>query len=121
MEVRSCGPPQFFWGYLKIYTLDDVTLSQAQTADTMYNIALVHKRLHNYTKCRECFESAAFQMEQFHGKDHPEVLDARRQMERARELQADRAITVTTGVTSIGSFLEQEETSMDAGEYDSNV
>jgi hypothetical protein len=37
------------------------------TADTMYNIALVHKRLHNYVKCRECFASAAFQMEQLHG------------------------------------------------------
>ena len=70
--------------FVTLFILDALsqpTLRSMQPkADTMYNVALVHKRLHNYTRCVASFESAAFSMAQVHGPDHPDVLDANLQV-----------------------------------------
>jgi tetratricopeptide (TPR) repeat protein len=57
-----------------------------QTADTVYNVALVHRHLKDYAASAECFEEAAEVFSKVRGESDPDVKDARIQANRMRQL-----------------------------------
>ena len=57
-----------------------------QTADTLYNVALVQRHLKEYAASAESFEEAAEIFSKAHGDKHADVKDARIQANRMRQL-----------------------------------
>lgn len=55
-------------------------------ADTLYNLALVYKRLKNFSASLDSFAKAADMMAAIHGEEHPETKDARTQVRRTKRL-----------------------------------
>ncbi len=60
--------------------------SHVQTADTMYNIALVCRHLENFEKSLTYFEKACTAFQEIYGDGHPEVTDAKVQIVRTEKL-----------------------------------
>lgn len=62
--------------------------SNVQTVDTLYNVALVHRHMKDYTQSAQCFEDAATSFENIYGPDHADTRDARMQANRMRQLSS---------------------------------
>eukprot|EP00041_Stephanoeca_diplocostata_P028267 m.795959 g.795959 ORF g.795959 m.795959 type:complete len:366 (-) comp23341_c0_seq75:4085-5182(-) len=88
----SASLQYYEWAYeIREAALGDCAL----TADTAFNVALLYKHLLNFTASEDYFTKSAVVLEKVHGPDHPDVLDAKKQAARSKDLQQSRRLTFT--------------------------
>jgi hypothetical protein len=85
-----------------------------ETADTHFNVALLHRRLSEHQTSAHHFRQAAVAFAALFGPDHPDTLEASKQADAAerRTQRGTRRLSTTAAANAAETVVELEDTSV---------